>query len=92
MFFGKRSNKEVNRGHKRASHDYDASFKKLLERINEKPIFVTKLQNLMIERYKSFNCQNPMFMRDMFKRRETTYDFLVKDLLQLRNMKTTYGI
>ena len=34
-----------------------------------------------------------MFMWDKFKRRETTYDLRVKDLLELPNTKTTsYGI
>ena len=34
-----------------------------------------------------------MFMWDMLKRIETTYDLRVKDLLQLPNTKTTsYGI
>ena len=64
-----------------------------LERSKEIPIHVTNLKFLLIEVYKSLNCQNPMFMWDMFKRRETTYDLRVKDLLQLPSTKTTsYGI
>ena len=97
MFCGKRSNKELNMVHKRALrlllNDYDASFEELLERSKETSIHVKNLQYLLIEVYKSLNCQNPMFMWDMFKRRETTYDLRVKDLLQLPKTKTTsYGI
>ena len=97
MFCGKRSNKEVNMVHKRAlrilHNDYNASFEELLERSKEIPIHVKNLQFLLIEVYKSLNCQNPMFMWDMFKRREKTYDLRVKDLLQLPSTKTTsYGI
>ena len=96
MFCGKMSNKEVNMVHQRASRilpDYNASFEELLERSKEIPIHVKNLHFLLIEVYKSLNCQNPMFMWDMFKRRETTYDLRVKDLLQLPNTKTTsYGI
>ena len=69
------------------------SFEELLERSKEIPNHVKNLQFLLIELYKSLNCQNPMFMWDMFKRRETTYDLRVKDLLQLPNTKTaSYGI
>ena len=74
MFCGKRSNKKVNRVHKRALtilfNDYDASFEELLERVNERSIHVKNLQNLLIEVYNPLNCQNPIFMWDMFKRRE----------------------
>ena len=93
MFCGKRSNKEVNMVHKRAlrilHNDYNASFEELLERSKEIPIHVKNLQFLLIEVYKSLNCQNLMLMWDMSKRRETTYDLRVKDLLQLPNTKTT---
>ena len=83
--------------HKRAlrilHNDYNSSFEELLERSKEIPIHVKNLQFLLIEVYKSLNCQNPMFMWDMFKRRETTYDLRVKDLLQLPSTNTTsYGI
>ena len=65
----------------------------LLERSKEIPIHVKNLQYLLIEVYKSCNCQNPMFVWDMFKRREITYDLRVKDILQLPSTKTTsYGI
>ena len=97
MFCGKRSNKQVNMVHKRAlrilHNDYNASFEALLERSKEIPIHVKNLQFLLIEVCKSLNCQNPMFTWDMFKRRETTDDLRVKDLLQLPKTKTTsYGI
>ena len=93
MFCGKRSNKEVKRALRILHNDYSVSFEDLLERNKEMPIHVKNLQFLLIEVYKSLNCQSPMLMWDMFKRRETTYDLRIKDLLQLSNTKTTsYGI
>ena len=97
MFCGKTANKEINRIHKRALRilfsAYEASFEELLQRNNEQTVNTKNLQKLMNEVYKSLNCQNPAFIRDLFIRKEVTYDLRSKDLLQVPKTRTVlYGL
>ena len=72
--------------------EYDASFDKLLVKIEEKAIDVQSLQILMIEVYKSLNHHNPSLLWELFARKKTNCNLKIKDILALPEaLPTSFG-
>ncbi len=83
MFCGKGANNKINRIHKRALcvlfDDHETPFAELLVRSNERTVHVQNLQRLMIEIYKTLHHQNPVFLSELFQRREIRYNLRIKN-------------
>ena len=66
LFCGKTANENIDRVHKRALRvlldDHESTFEVLLAKSNETTIHIQNLRVLMIEIYKTLNCNNPSFM------------------------------
>ena len=60
----------------------------LLVRSNEKIVHVQNLQRLMVEIYKTLNHENPLFLSELFKRREIRYNLRIKDIVLLPTTST----
>ena len=93
MFCGKGANNKINKIHKRALcvlfDDYDTPFNDLLARSNEKAVHVQNLQRLMVEIYKTLHHKNPIFLSELFQRREIRYNLRIKDTVLLPSTSTT---
>ena len=92
MFCGKGANNEINQIHTRGLRvlldDYDAPCADLLVRSNEKTVHVQNLQRLMVEIDKTLNHENPLFLSELFQRREIRYNLRIKDTVLLPNTST----
>ena len=92
MFCGKGANNKINQIHKRALRvlfdDYDTPFADLLVRNNEKTVHVQNLQRLMIEIYKTLHHVNPLFLSELFQRREVRYNLRIKNTVLLPSTST----
>ena len=89
MFSGKGANNKINKIQKRALRvlldDYDAPFADLLVRSNEKTVHFQNLQRLMVEICQTLNHENPLFLSELFQRREIRYNLRIKDTVLLPN-------
>ena len=97
LFCGKTANENIDRVHKRALRvlldDHESTFEFLLAKSNETTIHIQNLRVLMIEIYKTLNCNNPSFIQECFVRKDTKYDLRTKDLLQTPPAKSIrFGI
>ena len=92
MFCGKGANNKINKIHKRALSvlfdNHNAPFADLLVRSNEKTVHVQNLQRLMIEIYKTLHHENPLFLSELFQRREIRYNLRIKDTILLPSTST----
>ena len=92
MFCGKGANNKINKIHKRALRvlfdDHNAPFADLLVRSNEKTVHVQNLQRLMIEIYKTLHHENPLFLSELFQRREIRYNLRIKGTVLLPSTST----
>ena len=92
MFCGKGANNKINKIYKRALRvlfdDHNAPFADLLVRSNEKTVHVQNLQRLMIEIYKTLHHENPLFLSELFQRREIRYNLRIKDTVLLPSTST----
>ena len=54
----------------------------------EKNVHIQNLQRLMIEIYKTLHHENPLFLSELFQRREIRYDLRIKDTVLLPSTST----
>ena len=85
MFSSKCSNKKIERTQKRALsvclNIYDLPLNDLLALSNQHSIHERNIIFLLIEIYKTFNNQNPSFMKTLFNKKVTNYNLRTKNLL-----------
>ena len=68
--------------------DHDTPFAELLGRSDERTVHVQNLQRLMIEIYKTLHHRNPVFLSEIFQRREIRYNLRIKDTVLLPSTST----
>ena len=87
MHCGKTSNEKVNKIQKRALQaiygDFNSSFTELLDKGKHLNIHELNKRSLLIEIYKCLNKINPPFLNDIIKRKETSINLRIKNLLIL---------
>ena len=95
MFCGRTANNRINQLHKRAlrvlHNNYTATFEDLLEKSEEVTVHCSNLQKLMIEIYECTNYTGPAVFTEFFTSKEISYDLRIKSLLQIPEVKTSYG-
>ena len=97
LLYSKAANNEINRTHKRALRtlyrDYESNFEEILDRDDTKTIHTKNLQNLMIERYKSFNQINPEYIWEFFIKKDVPYNLRIMELCKLPLVSSQrYGV
>ena len=74
-------------------NDYTASYPDLLRKIKRPPLYIQRLQLMVIEVYKCINGTNPDFMGDLFSRHVKSHNTRsTEPLIQPRAATITYGI
>ena len=97
MFCGKSSNEEMERVQKNTLriiyNDYDSDFDTLLSRGKHLRIHEINKRKLLTEVYKCLNNLNPIFINDLFTKKNLNFNLRNSNLLELNRTRTlTYGL
>ena len=95
MFCGKETNNLVDTTHKRGLraviNDFEPSFENLCKLFKIKTFHERNLALLLVEVYKSTNCLNPEFMREMFVKKSCNYNSRYGETFLVPSVKTSKG-
>ena len=82
MFDMKKIEKIQKRALRYITNNYASSYTDLLNACNIPPMFIQRVRFLMVEVYKILNLIGPLYLHDMYIRKETAYD--MRNILALK--------